>query len=136
VITLVGGLVGTPGALAGQYHGQTSQKSHDSWALAYPERNAILRPDRGAVSRSIAVSIGFWNVISIGEQNWSHFVPYRAAILRESVAEGQYQPRKGRYRLLIGLGVALGALYVGFLVVWYWATRIRPRAIDTNRRML
>jgi hypothetical protein len=66
----------------------------------------------------------------------SQFSSNHLAIRRESAAEAQYQPRKGRYRLLIGLGVALGALYVGFLVIWYWATRIRPRAIDTTRRML
>jgi len=60
----------------------------------------------------------------------------RVAVPRESTSEGQYQPQKGRYRLLIGLAVVLGAVYVGFLAVWYWATRIRPRAIDTNRRML
>jgi cbb3-type cytochrome oxidase subunit 3 len=34
------------------------------------------------------------------------------------------------------VGVALAVLYLAFLGVWYWATRVRPRAIDTNRRML
>jgi hypothetical protein len=53
-----------------------------------------------------------------------------------STVEAQSGPHQGRYRLLIGLGVALGLLYVVFLGVWYWATRMRPRAIDTNRRIL
>jgi hypothetical protein len=59
-----------------------------------------------------------------------------ASHLAARAAEAQSVPNRGRYRLLIGLGVALGVLYVVFLGVWYWATRVRPRAIDTNRRIL
>jgi hypothetical protein len=57
------------------------------------------------------------------------------ANLAASSTAAQFASHRGRYRLLIGLGAALGALYVVFLGVWYWATRMRPRAIDTTRRM-
>jgi hypothetical protein len=53
----------------------------------------------------------------------------------ETATAAQYRPHRGRYRLMIGLGVALGVFYFVFLGVWYWATRMRPRAIDTTRRM-
>ena len=29
-------------------------------------------------------------------------------------------------RLMLQIGGALGFAYVGFLVVWFWATRLRP----------
>jgi hypothetical protein len=29
-------------------------------------------------------------------------------------------------RLMLQIGVGLGLLYIGFLVVWFWATRFRP----------
>jgi hypothetical protein len=124
------------GAPVGQYHGQTSQKSHTHGVWTNAGGGAILRANDAAVSPSIAFSIGSRNPVAIHEQKWSQFASYRAAIRRETASEAQYQPRKGRSRLLIGLGVVLAAVYVGFLAVWYWATRIRPRAFDTPRRML
>jgi hypothetical protein len=59
-----------------------------------------------------------------------------AANLATSSTEAQFVSHRGRYRLLVGIGVALGVLYVVFLGVWYWATRLRPRTIDTTRRIL
>lgn len=135
MITLVSGLIEASAAAPGQYHGQTSQKSHDHGVSAATANRAILRAKRAAVSPSIAISIASQNGISIQEQNRSQFASNRASVLRESAAEAQYQPEKGRNRLLIGLGLALGAVYVGFLAVWFWATRIRPRPFDTPRRM-
>ena len=123
-------------ATARQYHGQTSQKPHRSALRADPDETAILRSDSDAVSPPIAISIGLWKSSSIGKRKWSQTAVDRVAIPREAASGEQYQPRKGRYRLVIGLALALGAVYVGFLAVWYWATRIRPRAVDTNRRML
>jgi hypothetical protein len=128
-------LVIASGGAAGQYHGQTSQKSHDQEVSADAGGGAILRADEVPVSPSIAFSIRPKNGISIADRKSNQVGPYRAAILRESASEAQYQPRKGRSRLLLGLGVVLGAVYVGFLAFWYWATRIRPRAFDTPRRM-
>jgi hypothetical protein len=125
-----------PAAVAGQYHRQTSQKTHDHGVWTAPGGTAILRVKRATVSPSIAVSIASQNGIAIRRQKWSQFAAHRAPILRESASEAQYQPRKGRSKLLIGLGVLLGAVYAGFLAVWYWATRIRPRTFDTPRRML
>lgn len=135
MITLLSGLIEASAAARGQYHGQTSQKSHDQGVSAATADRAILRAKRAAVSPSIAVSIASQNGISIQGQNRSQLAPNRASVLRESASEAQYQPEKGRNPLLIGLGLALGAVYVGFLAIWFWATRIRPRPFDTPRRM-
>jgi hypothetical protein len=33
-------------------------------------------------------------------------------------------------RILMQLGMLLGLAYVGFLTVWFWATRVRPHGYN------
>ena len=38
----------------------------------------------------------------------------------------QQRESLGDRRLMLQIGGALGLAYIGFLVVWFWATRLRP----------
>jgi hypothetical protein len=44
---------------------------------------------------------------------------------RANVA-AQQRESLGDRRLMLQIGGALGLAYLGFLVVWFWATRLRP----------
>jgi hypothetical protein len=125
-----------PAAADGQYHRQSSQKTVSRAASDDRAQSVVSRRNRTPISRSNGVSIDRRTSRSLVRENPSQVRPNLLFISRAAAEEPQYQPRKGRYRLLIGLGVVLGGLYVAFLGLWYWATRIRPRAIDTTRRML
>jgi hypothetical protein len=127
-------------AAGGQYHLETSQKRGGSAISVVLVKSVIPRRGGETVSPSFPFSI----VQQIGWENSSEKrgdieTEFRAILSRDSLdalTVAQYQPRRGRFWLLIGVGVALAVLYVVFLGVWYWATRVRPRAIDTTRRIL
>jgi hypothetical protein len=123
-----------------QYHRQTSQNRDGSAVLRRTGERVIPRRGGEAVSRSFAISIhseiSQQIVKSNGQKIRRDLLANRSTNLDESGAAAQYRGSRSRFRLLIGVGVALAVLYLAFLGVWYWATRVRPRAIDTNRRML
>jgi hypothetical protein len=139
-IAILGALATGAAASEGQYHRQTSQNRDGSAVLRPTGEHVIPRSSREAVSPSFAISIHPEISQQIMKSNRQKFrrelLANRSGNLDESGAAAQYRGSRSRFRLLIGVGVALAALYLAFLGVWYWATRVRPRTIDTHRRML
>lgn len=85
-----------------------------------------------AVSSKIGPSIDHWNCCQI-TQTISLQAGGRGSVLRQDQARNaenapiqaasrQYQNEE----LLRRLGIVLGVAYLAFLVVWGWATRLRP----------
>lgn len=85
-----------------------------------------------AVSADITRPIGRWNCCQIG-QPISHQAAggvqsngYKPARQAENP---QYQSNSGQYQddeLMLQIGIVLGLAYLGFLAIWFWATRLRP----------
>jgi hypothetical protein len=61
----------------------------------------------------------------IAEEATRAFSPFREGFERAIDANREVGDVVGDSRLMIQLGMALGWVYVAFLSVWFWATRLR-----------
>lgn len=96
----------------------------------YQDHEGAVSPTRvTAVSRSIAAGISE----SFSFNGSVDLQPYRAVEpsldLLAQVERPQYQRSSDEpeRRLMVRVGLALGAAYLLFLAVWIWATRLRSR---------
>jgi hypothetical protein len=100
------------------------QRRYHSVPRQYHPKSPAIPP---AISSPIATSKSFYTASRIPERNTAAPDPQTRKRL-ETRPDGQYQTREARYQddsLMLRIGLVLGMLYVGFLAVWVWATRLR-----------
>jgi hypothetical protein len=124
----VGLLAGTGEASAGRFG--TDLASSVAISTQYQERRAAVSPTGlVAVSRPFSHKIGR----GLASQAAVDFEPDRPMDISTErsleISTAQYQPSadESDRRLMLRLGLGLGAAYLVFLVAWVWATRVRGR---------
>lgn len=70
-----------------------------------------------------------WNCCQIAYRTSSQQSGSGEPVRDRAAEEAQYQPSGSQDRdgeLMLRVGALLGMVYIAFLAVWIWATRLRP----------
>ena len=108
------------GLRGGQYHGDLAQFRGGS-VLNRATGGTAVELKAPIYQAVISPVLHFQSTITTGS------TPFAISLSIDRPIPQSIEPRNGDPRRMLQIGAVLGALYVVFLAIWIWATRLRMR---------